>query len=320
MSRTDRKFGWIDPKHRTPEMKRAHGEAMEKMPAFKLLGDYTERQGRFALWHLAKLANGGEHLRYVWQVTGSCVGAGGYNCLQTKLQVDRLLGKPMLDVEHWWLWTYGQSRFHAGLNGPGEGSFGSAYARAVVEDGVWSKDDLPDAPALGEKDGWLQVDRKVELEWSDGRKKRVEPYIGAGRRHPLKSTVPIKTVDELKACIQGGLSPASVASMFGCKTVRRQGENQPVNMAVWDDNWAHQTWFDEAWDHPELGLIFRWGNNWGPTMGGLAPPPTQGEPAGGVYLAAGTVKKILARRDTECFGFSGAFDGLEVPQMDWATV
>lgn len=311
----DQPMGWIPPSWRTPAQLALceQVEGVGLVQPFRLIGDYREEQGRFPLWQLAEKVLGGR-LPYNWQVTGSCVGAGGGNAAKTRQAVEIALGDPERYEEIFWLFTYGQSRYHAGLGGKGEGSFGHAWAKAAAEDGTFTFEEAKIAlfPLV---QGWYQTGRGTELEWSDGKAKRVEPWVSLGRKHPFKSLVRIRTVEELKGAIAGAKSPCTIASMFGTRTIRKEG-NPAVQVAKWDDQWAHQMYIDEWWDHPDLGGIARIGNNWGP---GAHPGPTQGEPPGGFYVTASTLTRILSSSDAECFALAG-YEGLVVRQLDWGTI
>lgn len=308
-------FGWVPPSSRTLDQM-AFCEQVEGtglVQPFRLAGDYKDEKGRYPLWKVAQKALGGP-IPYNWQVTGSCVGASGGNAAKTRMLVEIALGDPERYEELFWLWTYGQSRYHAGMSGQGEGSFGHAWAKAAGEDGTFSFQEANIA-LFPMKQGWYQTSRTTELEWSNGRAKRVEPYVGLARKHPFRSLVRIRSVEELKGAIAGAKTPCIMASMFGTRTITAQG-NPPVNIAKYDDRWPHQMYLDEAWDHPDLGLIFRDGNNWGP---GAHPAPTQGEPAGGFYLTASTMSRILSSSDAEVFAL-GDYDGLKVKELDWGTI
>jgi hypothetical protein len=309
-------FGYIPPSDRTRE-ELAYSERVEAalIQPFRMTGAYKDEKGRFALWKVAEKVYGGR-LKYNWQVTGSCVGAGGGNAAKTRQLVEIALGDLERYAELWWPWTYGQSRKRAGLNGPGEGSFGAAYADAAANDGFFAMEEHTGL-VLPEQGGWLQTSKGVELEWSNGAAKAVEPYVSLGKRHPFKSLVRIRTTEEAKAAIAGAKSPLTIASMFGTRGIRPQGSNPAVNIGDYNDRWAHQMWIDEAWDHPDLGLIFRFGNNWGPTA---HPQPSDGEsPPGGFYVVEATLKKILGERNTECFALAD-LQGLVSRQLDWTTI
>lgn len=297
-------FGYIPPAARTLEMHEAHARAMsaaECLPQFALEGHYSTESGRFGLWKCLQTVLGhadAKRLPWNWQVTGSCVGAGGDNCRKVTMAVEIVAGE-LEEFKHvWWPYTYGRSRFRAGMRTPGEGSFGSAWAEAATKDGCFSTDEVRGLPAFQTKDDWLQLSRGTELEWSDGDSNLVMQHNAVAALHVFGKYAPIANADEGKAAIVNGYS-MTCASMFGTRGPKLRGE-PAVMVAEWDDQWPHQMSLNEVWDHPTLGMLFRIQNNWGPTA---HPEPTQGEPRGGFYITAKTFDKIC--REKEVIAFSG---------------
>lgn len=299
-------FGWIPPEERTTLEHEAHERAMASMPAFALPG-YREDTGRFALWRIAQEMNSGRHIPFAHQVTGSCVGAGGSNMLRILARVEISQGDAEEWQELWWPYTYGQSRLRAGMRGRGEGSLGSAWAEAIVQDGIFAVTEAQGLPSFRDVAGWLQLARSEELEWSDGAATKSR-YGELGRKHPVGTAAPIRNAQEAKAALQNGY-PLTCASNFGTRGPRLRGE-PAVQLAEWDATWPHQMSINEAWDHPSLGLIFHIQNNWGPQA---HPEPTQGEPPGGFYVTAATLDRIC--RD-EVFAFS-RFQGFVARELNW---
>lgn len=307
-------FGWVVPKERTRIQTEYHETVMAQTPRFQdaLQGSYREANGQFFLWEFSKRNNGGKHIRYVNQTTGSCVGSGGFNMLLTLANVEIANGDPeeWPKGHAWWPYTYGQSRRRAGMSGRGEGSFGSAWADAIVKDGIFSREEaaaenkaVPDYEYL---DGWIRLPKSTEMEWSDGAAKNA--YVPLGRKHPVKSAARIRSSDEAKAALQNGY-PITIACMFGTRTIRPVG-TPAVQLAEWDDRWAHQQSCLGCWNHPSLGLIFYIMNNWGSSA---HPAPLNGEPPGGYWIRASTFDIML---QDEGFAFSG-FNGFQVRELSW---
>lgn len=307
-------FGWVTPAERTPAQHEANERILAGMPKFQLIGNYREEKGKWFLWEFAKRVNGGKHIRYVNQVTGSCVGAGGGNAVKTLAHVEIANGDPeeWPKDEFWWLYTYGQSRKRAGLGGRGEGSFGSAYAEAIVKDGIFFRTEGKEAnaslPDYEYRDGWIRLPQSVEMEWSDGASKNIEPFKSLGLKHLVKTAAKINSSDEAKAAIANGY-PITIASNFGTRTIRAQG-NPQVQLAEWDDRWPHQMHCCACWDHPDLGLIFYILNNWGSDA---HPNPLNDEPPGGFWIRASTFDLMLK---DEGFALS-ALNGFLVRELSW---
>ena len=289
------------------------------MPRFSLRGRSFAAERRYALWR-AGLQVRGRHLPYNFQQTGSCVGAGGGNMAKTAVCVEiALKGEHEQYRELWWPFTYGVSRKLAGMRGEGEGSFGSAWAKAATTAGFFELDPADDAgavidlPDFIDDGGWLVQPAKVELKWSAG--ERIGPeFYRLGLKHLFKTAAPVTSSTQAFDALSNGY-PLTIASMFGIRamTPRPQG-NPPVRLAVWDGEWAHQMFIDEAWDHPTLGMIFRVGNNWGPDAHGT---PTGEEPPGGFYVTDDTLDQILRTRDAECYAFS-SFDGFPARRLNFS--
>lgn len=310
-------FGWIPPEDRNQAQNEADEKAAASMPTdFAMEGTYHEVKGRFPLWKAMQIVlkkPGEQILPYNWQVTGSCVGAGGGNMAKTLMAMEITQGDLEEYRELWWPFTYGRSRFRAGMTRPGEGSLGRTYAAAAVEDGYLAQNEKPGLPAFAENGGWLQLSESTEYQWSDGDSSMVLECAPIAKLHLVKSAAPIRNSDEGKASLANGY-PLTCASNYGTKTIRPQG-TPAVNIAEWNHRWQHQMFIDEAWDHPTLGLIFRIGNNWGKNMSmNNYPAPTQGEPWGGFYVPAKDFDGICAQK--EVFAFSG-LNGFKVRTIDF---
>lgn len=303
--------GWIPPHDRTAAQKKLDAEVQAKLPRFTIRGRFAADKRRYPLWMAAKILTG-KFARYNWQQTGSCVGAGGDNCHKTLLPIEILLKGDLEELKDvWWPFAYGRSRFHGGIRGRGEGSFGSAWAEAITTDGCFEDDEaggkLPDFTV---RDGWLVISSKTELDWSDGAKIGQE-WLTKGKTHIVKTMARMRNKDDCFEAIANGY-PLTQASSFGFRGTKIQGSQHPIRVAVWNGTWHHMTYVDEAWDHPELnGIYFRWGNNWGPDAHGA---PTGDEPPGGVYIHEKTMDQLC--KEGEVYAMSGA-EGFPAQSLDF---
>lgn len=303
--------GWIPFDQRESEVVLATDKIVAEMPKFHVRGRYTAADRRYALWKFAK-QHTNEFLKYIWQLTGSCVGAGGGNMLMTLIYVEIVLGRESeIFRVLWWLFTYGRSRFHSGIRGRGDGSTGAGWAKAITEDGVFEIDPegYPDLPDFKEVQKWLQISSNTEMDWSDGAK--IAPqWFKVGKEHLVKTAARIRSAEEgIEALING--YPLTQASNFGFRSSKVVG-TPAIRLAPWDGSWSHMTYIDEYWDHPTEGEIVRWGNNWGPDAHG---PPVGDEPPGGVYITKATFDKIC--RNGEVYAYS-AFEGFPGREINWA--
>lgn len=290
-------FGWIDFPLRTIEQMENHERIVAAMPEFPAQQLYRDDKGRYALWNVGE-KHFGSRLKYNFQQTGSCVGAAWGNMTKTMQRVEIALGDLEVYKEIWWPFTYGRGRLRGGMSRPGEGSFGSAQAEAAIKDGCLAIEDKPDLPQFTEQNGWLVISGRTEISWSDGDAQQSIDCLPIAVHHLFKAAAVIKGSSEARAAIQNGYA-LTLASNFGTRDIRPVG-SPAVNVGTWSDNWAHQMYCDEAWDHPTEGLIFRIGNNWGPNA---HPSPTQGEPVGGFYIRANTFDRIC--QTGEVYAFSG---------------
>lgn len=287
-------FGWIPPFQRSSKQHEAHERAIAGMQRFSVSGaSYHNEPGRYALWEFAKKVNGGQHLPYTNQVTGSCVGAGWDNCMDTLQCAEIANGEPEEFLQLWWLYTYGQSRLRLGERRPGSGSTGATMAEAATKDGVFGWHEKPGLPAFQKtRGGWLRLTEAIELAWSDGDGPEAESCRQLAKKRLVGATAVINNADEWEASIRA-FAPVTLASMFGTRGPRLKG-TPGVMIAEWDDQWPHQMWSDECWHHPTEGRIFRIGNNWDFDA---HPAPTTGEPPGGFYITDRTADRICRGRE-----------------------
>jgi hypothetical protein len=301
-------FGWIPPELRTSAQQKADEKFVAAAPEFRIAGSFKDDKRKVALYEALRKIQGGED-RYIWQTTGSCVGAGGGNATMTVAAVEIVQnGEPEEWKPLWWLYTYGESREIAGMRNRGSGSFCSAWAKAASTKGTFEADQ-PGLPKFTMKGGWYWLSGSTELEWSDGRQSPAK-WDEIARKHLVKTVAKAKNADDVIAGIKNGY-PSSSASMFGTRGTKvfGSGENA-VHIAEWDDSWAHNMFFDAWWDHPTEGELVRNGNNWGPNAHGKA---ADGSPIGGFWLRKRTVDRICQ----DDVWVLSQYDGFPAQSLDW---
>jgi hypothetical protein len=247
-------------------------------------------------------------------VVHNCVGAGGGNTIYSlaAMEVARL-NQPELAIIPFWPLTYGKSREIGGMNGPGEGSFGSAFAEAARTCGV-----LPSTyeglPTYTDNDG-IVYGSSVEMKWSDGRA-IPKKYLDVSVKHLVKSTSPIRSADEARDALLNNY-PVSCAGMWGgkmqCPIV---GNEVKVLLNSRATTWSHQQSLHGWMDHPEFGELFYWLNQWGLDTHGHCPT---GAPAGGYWTKKADLEWQI-RNDGELFAFSQFEDGFPATQFSWKDV
>jgi hypothetical protein len=303
-------FGWLSFAGNPDEtFAKQRSDYLSSLPEFKISGSWQMDQRRYPLWKFGVQVTG-KFLPYFNQVTGSCVGAGGGNMLMTAICTEIAQGQAEEFRIPWWPYTYGQSRVRAGMTGRGEGSTGAAWSEAATEDGTFGIHEQTGLPQFSDAgQGWLKLTSTVELQWSEG--KYGDQFDPLAAKHLFKTVARMRNADDCLAALVNGY-PITQASNFGFSPmVPSPQSDPPVRLVSWNGSWSHQTYIDEVWDHPKLGIIFRWGNNWGPTAHG---PALGDEPPSSVYITAATLTKIC--QQGEVYDFS-AFDGFPARTLNW---
>lgn len=303
-------FGWIPQRNRSEEQKIKDAYYQTQMPAFEIIGQEEPKDHAF-LWDFSLKANNGKHFTVFHQQTGSCVGNGLGQALWylSAVEVHRLKD-PEQVVLPFWLLPYGRSRLYAGLDDHGEGSFGSAAARAIQEDGVLPFN-LPELPQPVDDDG-LTWGEKAELEWSYGRGID-EKWLKESRKHLIKTTARIRTATEAKAALRN-YYPLTCASMFGFSPMTPEVSCDPPVRLVprRNDQWGHQMCCIGWLDHPQKGDLFYILNSWGKKIHGQ-PAGHYNEPPGGFWISKQDMDFIC--RD-EVFALS-QFQGFPAQTISW---
>lgn len=306
-------LGWVPFKDRSAETKAAHERILAGMHPFKVYGapagDAPKKVVLTDAWkHPLTVKALGFAFPRIHQLTGSCVGAGGYNAEFTLTAVEVIrLRQPEAIKLSFWPYTYGKSRQRAGMRGRGEGSIGSAYAEAARLDGYLDAS-LPGLPQMRQADG-LVLTEDVEYEWSDGaaidRK-----WADAAKPHVVRSTAPCNSADDVRAAIQN-YYPVTIAYDYYLNAARVQGVGDQAVLLESDWNYGgHQTSVQGWWDHPTQGELFLYQNNW-PASSYPA------DPAGGAACSAWITRKRMDHicRTGEAYAFS-QFDGFPAQQVD----
>lgn len=305
-------FGWIPPENRTQQEEAVAAGAVAEMPRFAIgVGKCNEDAKKVCLFDLWKhpivvQANGFE-FPGIHQFTGSCVGAGGGTAWFTLAAVDAITrNDPETPLVPFWLLPYGRSRYYNGSRNPGEGSFGSTFAKAAREDGIIPAKSAG-LPPFRNAD-MLEWGSSVEYSWSDGDADQTMKLLAESRKFRVKTTAQCKSADDVREAIRNGY-PCTAASMYAHNGGRVQGEPACL-LASRSGSWAHQMSILAWWEHPQHGEIFWLMNQWGKNAHGICPT---GAPPGGVWIKKADVDWIC--RD-EVFAFS-QFDGFPAQTFSW---
>jgi hypothetical protein len=290
--------GWIPFEQRTLVQNAAHFEALSSLPKFEIVGRTTyPKDGKAFLTNLWKHERVKSKLGFefpgVHQITGSCVGAGGGNMLFSLATADAIMrGEPEEVIIPFWLLPYGRSRYYLGDTSPGEGSTGSTFARACIEDGTLDGrgEGLPE---FKNSDGLVWGER-VEMSWSDGDAKQTMDLLPESRKH----------------LVQTAAYPVTIASSWGGRMECPTKGDPPVLLNEHSGSWSHQMSVQNWWDHPTLGEIFWVQNQWGDAHG----HDPAGGPAGGFWVVKNDIDWIC--RNGEVYAFS-QFNGYPAQDIAW---
>lgn len=311
-------FGWIPFEQRTPEQNEAHEAIVASMPNLSLpakFGNADAKVDLTELWeHPGVLAALGFAFPGVYQHVGSCVGAAGGNMCFTVCCVDAIRNnEPEKIIIPFWLVPYARSRFYAGMKTPGDGSFGSTFAKAAIEDGFLDAR-TPGLPALENKDGLSllpkprfdppRVDYEcTEIAYSDGDAQNIMALLPDSRKHPIKTASLLKITDELEAGIRNYYPATNASSLIPNPRVESDGEAYGRVAR----SGGHQTTFQGVWLHPTKGRLFKYVNQWSTRWG----------KNGSCWISDADAQAIL--RENESYLFS-QYEGYLVQTLDWRKV
>lgn len=311
MSFANFKPGWVPHDERTAEGKKAHEDALSKMPTFRIIGAQPDKPRKVMLsdfWKHPQVVGAlGFEYPGVHQLSGSCVGAAGGNVLMTLSAIEVVqLGDRERIVVPFWLLPYGKSRQRAGFRGRGEGSYGSTFAEACREDG-----DLPadyeGLPKFRNGDG-LEWGESVEYQWSDGAA-IPSKYLTESRKFTVKTVAQANRATDIRDGIQNGY-PATIAygGYVGRGRVRGSGENAALVGEI-DSRGGHQTSILAYWDNPELGPLYLYVNQW---PASVYPKDPGGGPRCSVWITERTLDEICSERDSFVFSNKNGFPAQEI--------
>jgi hypothetical protein len=318
-----RRKGWIPYSARTLKQKRLSNEFAEEIQTFSkvMRGSVTEPEIVILDVLARQTTDDKKALPRLWQLSGSCVGVGGARAYSLAMAGDVVFRQDIETVKIPSPWpTYGVGREIAGMNGPGEGSFGAAQAQACKPDefGMLPFDD-PRLPQPTIIDGWAKWTSVLEIKWSHPsswpiKRATLEPDAKPFGVHAVTQ---IKTVEEMVQALAQGYA-ITLASMFGTKRSVVKGD---VALADWSDDWAHQMAGSFYWVHPTHGLLIGIDNSWGKSEDIHTPCPTLSKLGinGSFWILAKTMQKILDSNDAEVFCHS-ATGGFPKQSFDWGNM
>lgn len=265
-------FGWLNPEVRQEHHWQALQNAENEFANYHLQGkadpsikkvDLTELWQHAAV--VAALKNLGLGFNNgfpgAWQLTGSCVGAGGDNTIFTMASIEVLeKNDPEQIFLPWWLFTYGRSRFLMGDRGQGEGSLESMWAKAAGGDGVINVADHPSLPKPKKitELGYCYTSA-LELTYSDGDCSENLALLEVGRKHPIKTVAIMRNADDVRSAIVDAKCPVGEGSMYGYMSwIGDDG----TSLGKRGPRWGHKMTIMGWMEHPKYGERFKIVNQW----------------------------------------------------------
>jgi hypothetical protein len=306
--------GWIPPDHRTTDQSALHREVTDATPFFGEVNTLDDLPDSCVFADLEMKALG-KLLQRIWQMSGSCVGTGGNQAYCQAIVGDVAVRGDREEIKRPFPWaTYGVGRQMGGMTRRGDGSFGSAQAKAVREWGMLAADD-PRLPKCEERGNWIRWSSTIEREWSHPsgwpiRKSELDPVADD---HLVESVSRIRSTDELaKGAAQGyGIT---LASMFGTRDER---VDDGFLLASWSASWAHQMSCGGYAKHPRHGRIWWIQNQWGPTAHPKCPFMSAKGVDGGFWIIDRTMATIISKG--EVFVHSNT-KGFPARKIAWGTM
>ncbi len=306
-------LGWIDFDDRTQEQMALHKSIVAKMPAYARAPQPVPPVGTKILltdlWKHPLIVQGlGYEFTGTHQITGSCVWAGAQNvgCTLNFLEV---VMKGDLDkvAIPFMLPNYGKSRQYGGLNGSGEGSFGSTMAKSAQVDGSGDARS-PGRPPFTRTEGFVWGSA-TELKYSNGSKITQED-LDEGRKHLFNVVTPLKSAAEVRDAIING-DPVTRAFNYFCNPGTAKVKNGKL-VGSYNGSGGHQ----ESWlgyMHDDDGEFIWEQNQWGLSVYGTDPA---GGARGGCWMPLSEVDRMIKKSGSEIYSYS-AWTGYQVQSLNW---
>ncbi len=237
-------LGSISPADRTPDQRRAHEDAMNKMTRFAIAGATAAlaKGDKVILTQAFKdpavIADmGGREFDGFRQNTGSCVGVSEGDIIACTSAVQRLVAdQPTRAFIPWWPYPYGRTRFNEGDRGQGEGAIDSVCVQTLIKEGVFGITEATGLPQFDTSDG-LSIPASTELKYSDGAAAVNTQFLSLGKQHPLGTAAPIGSTADMASAIINGYG-----ILDGCDNYIGKGQLQSgVSLGTYDGRGGHST-------------------------------------------------------------------------------
>jgi len=284
-------LGWIEPQNRTKEMHDAVALAQSKFCKMALARPSLSKGTKLLLtdsWNAPEVLadlNGAIFTGF-HQLTGSCVGVSDGDAVFTLGCIQRKLANtPTKAFIPWWPTSYGRSRAKAGIRGQGEGSIDSVMGQVMIEEGV---DDVL-AAQYDTTDGYV-IPSRTEMAWSDGNSSLVTARVPHTKQFPMGGMAAVYDVDSIYAGIVNGYPCLNGCNNYMGSASVRQTSTGRVAIGTYNGRGGHSTTFLGIWEHPDLGTLFLYHNQW---PGSTYPDDDSGKPRCSCWATEAEVSKLF---------------------------
>lgn len=314
-------LGWIDPASRTKEMNDAVAVAQSGFLRMALARPTLPKGTKLLLsdfWTKPEVVAdlGGVQFTGFHQITGSCVGVSDGDAIFTLSAVQRMIADtPTKAFIPWWPTSYGRSRAVAGIRGQGEGSIDSVMGQVMKDEGV---DDALQAQ-FDTSDGFT-LTNNLEMRWSDGNSSLVTARLSHTKQFLLGGMAPIYDVDGIYAGIVNGYPCLNGCNNYMGSASVKQTSTGRVAIGTYNGRGGHSTTFLGIWEHPDLGPLFNYHNQW---PGLTYPADDSGKPRCSCWATEAEVAKLFRTGggDGETMLFSHlSYLPAQPKLLDWSTI
>ena len=291
-------LGLILPSEMNREQSEAHFKAQSMRPMFSMIGGMPTGPVKIMLTDLWKDPDVVKDIGMAFpgfrQLTGSCVGASSGNWIFTLGAVQRKLADtPTTAFIPFWPYQYGRTRQAEGDRGQGEGAVDSVMGETVKK-GVLQITGQTGLPTFDTSDG-LALTSKIEMQWSMVNS-TFSQYDPVAAKNPVGTVATLTSTTDIYQAIVNGYPVIDGCSMFIQRgSIQGSGDSACV-LGTYDGRGGHSTCLLGAWDHPSLGRLFLYSNQWD---GSTYPA----DPAGGgrccVWVKESAVAQHLFSNDNQ---------------------
>ncbi len=223
-------------------------------------------------------------------VVHNCVGVSTGDAVFTVGAVQRNIAtNPTKAFIPWWPFDYGTCRHNEGDRGQGEGAVDSVMAQTLIQNGVMDAA-TPGLPQFTQNDGF-RLSSQVEMQYSDGAASINTQFQSLAKQHVLGSAAPLSSVADIRSAIINGYPVLDGCDNYIGHGALQGSGSDAVAIGQYDGNGGHSTCYLGVWDHPSLGTLYLYSNQW---AGSTYPDDGSGKGRCCVWVKEVTVEKLFS--------------------------